>query len=491
MAGISTGTGLASGIDYTTMISQLMQIEARPQTLLKTQLTNTKNDASAYRKLNTALASLSSAAQALTGTGMTSARKASSSSTAVTATAGATAVPGNSVTFTVTDLAAAQTAVTAGTWTSATGDVRTSSNSPSSLPSWPLSVVKGGKVVGTIKLPATATPTLNDAAAAINNSGLGLSATVVKLNTGFKLQITSATTGKDSAFKLLGPTETDPTVTGAGSRFTVTSDAKDAALDLGNSMTATSSSNTFSDLVTGVSLTVSAKDTTATTITVANDTSAVTAKVKAMMDAANTALSTIHDLTDSTEGSTAALKGNWALTNLASQIRSQVSKAVEVTKPAVGSTAATTVGMSPATAGISLKKDGTIVFDSAKFSSALAADPALAQKILGGSTGVGADNVNYTPDDPIVVDGIAARMSVLAEQASDSATGMITTLANSQDTRVKDLQKQIDAWDLRLTSRRASLTAQFNAMETALGSLHNQSTWLSSQIASLPSSSKA
>jgi flagellar hook-associated protein 2 len=195
--------------------------------------------------------------------------------------------------------------------------------------------------------------------------------------------------------------------------------------------------------------------------------------VKALMDAANTVLKTISDSTDSSEGSDAALKGNWGLTNLASQILTQVSSAVG--------------GSSPAKAGITLNKDGTIKFDAAAFSSALAADPTLAQKIVGGSTGAGADGVDFTPDDTVSVDGLAARLSVLAERASDSATGMITSLANSQDTRAKDLQKQIDAWTDRLASRKATLTAQFNAMETALGTLQNQSTWLTSQINSLPS----
>ena len=36
MAGMAVSTGLISGIDYDTMISQLMQVEANPQTLLKT-----------------------------------------------------------------------------------------------------------------------------------------------------------------------------------------------------------------------------------------------------------------------------------------------------------------------------------------------------------------------------------------------------------------------------------------------------------------------
>jgi flagellar capping protein FliD len=471
------GTGLSSGIDYSTMITQLMQIEARPQNLLRNQLTTTNTAASAYRKLNTAMASLSSAAQAVTGAGMTSSRKATSSSTTVAATAGATAVPGSSLSFSVTQLASAQTSVSAGVWGSATADARsgTATDSTTALPGWPMSVVKGGKSVGVIDLPANAT--LADAAAKINASGYGLSADVIQLDTThFKLQVSSTGTGTDAAFSL--QSAADP----SGATFTATVAARNAKLDLGNSMTAQSSSNTFDALLTGVSVTVSqvspptvagGSTLTTTTIGVANDTSAVTAKVKAMMDAANTALTTISSLTDSSDGSDAALKGNWTLNNLASRILTEVSSAVGAS--------------SPAAAGISLTKDGAITFDAAKFSSALAADPALAQRIVGGSTGAGADNVDHSPDDTIDVDGIAARLSVLAEGASDSASGMLTSMANSQDTRAKDLQKQIDDWGLRLTSRQAALTTQFNAMEKALGSLQNQSKWLTSQLDSLPS----
>ena len=465
------GTGLSSGIDYSTMITQLMQIEARPQTLLKSQLSDTQTATSAYREINTALAALSSAAQALTGDGMTSARKATSSSSTVTTSAGATAVPGNSVSFSVTALASGQTSMSAGTWSSATGDARTAAaNGSSALPGWPLSVVKpDGTTVGSIDLPANAT--LNDAAAAITKSGYGLSATVVQLDSGhFKLQVSSATAGAAAAFTLTSSSDT------TGSAFTRGTTAQDAALDLGSGITATSPSNTFTDLLTGVSVTVSQLSdpaTAKTTVSVANDTSAVTSKVKAMIDAANTALSTIGKYTDSSDGSNAPLKGNWTLTNLAGQILSQVSAAVG--------------GSSPVNAGIQLTKDGTIAFDASKFSSVLTSNPTLARQIAGGSTGAGGDNVDHTPDDTIGVDGIAARLSVLAERASDSATGMITSLASSQDTRAKDLQKQIDAWDLRLSQRKATLTAQFNAMEKALGALQNQASWLTSQINALPS----
>ena len=51
----------------------------------------------------------------------------------------------------------------------------------------------------------------------------------------------------------------------------------------------------------------------------------------------------------------------------------------------------------------------------------------------------------------------------------------------------KDITDRIDAWDLRLAKRKETLTRQFTAMETALSSLQNQSTWLAGQISQLPS----
>jgi flagellar hook-associated protein 2 len=487
MAGVSMGTGLVSGIDYTTMISQLMSIEAQPQTLLKNQLTNAQTDASAYRKVNTAVAALSSAAQAITGSGLTSSRRASSNSSTAAASAGATAVPGSSVTFTVDKLAAAQVSVSAGTWSSATADLRTSTVAGSpALPTLPLTVQKAdGTPAGQIDVPAGGS--LNDLAAAINKSSFGLSAAVIQLDSShFKLQVTSNATGANGAFQLLAPGEAaDSTYATPGAAFTSTTKGTDAQITLSTGDVAKSSSNTFSELLTGVSVTVSALSPiptgsttpTPTTITVSNDTSAVTGKVQSLIDAANAALSAIHDATDSSDGSDAPLKGNWALTNLANNILSQVSGAVG--------------GKSPSTVGIQLDKDGNIVFDATAFSKALAADPTLTQTIVGGSTGAGADNVDHSPDDTIDVDGIAARLSVLGEQASDSATGMITSLANSQDNQAKDLQSQIDDWTLRLQQRQDTLTAQFNAMETALGTLQSQGSWLTSQINALPKMSSS
>ena len=81
----------------------------------------------------------------------------------------------------------------------------------------------------------------------------------------------------------------------------------------------------------------------------------------------------------------------------------------------------------------------------------------------------------------------AERLLDVAKSASDSATGSLVKLAEGQESTLKDIQDRIEAWDLRLAKRKETLTRQFTAMETALSSLRNQSTWLAGQINSLPS----
>ena len=78
--------------------------------------------------------------------------------------------------------------------------------------------------------------------------------------------------------------------------------------------------------------------------------------------------------------------------------------------------------------------------------------------------------------------GIAGRLAALAKTASDSSTGTLVQLATGRDTLAKAIQDKVDAFDIRLEARKATLTRQFSALETALNTIKNQSSWLSSQI---------
>ena len=64
--------------------------------------------------------------------------------------------------------------------------------------------------------------------------------------------------------------------------------------------------------------------------------------------------------------------------------------------------------------------------------------------------------------------------------------GAATRAKASADAQSKDLGTQIDAYQVRLDAREARYRQQFASLETLLGKLRDQSSWLAGQIASLP-----
>lgn len=439
--------GLISGMDTTSLIAKLLQAEAAPQTALKSRLGATQTAASAYRTVNTTFAAIRAAAESMLKADSWTATKASSSSTNVSVSSSATATPG-SLTFKVDRLASAHGVFrTDPAWTSAT--------SPAGFASLDVYAADDTTLKGTITVGGSGS--LTDAAAAINASTYGLTAAVVKTDTGtYALQITSKKTGADNVFHLRG----------AGT-FSTSTQGADAKLTIGTSATysVTSDTNTFASVMPGVTITAGKADLSeSVTVNVAADPDAVAGKVQALVAAVNSALTNVKTYTNNSKGSTAALKGDYAVTQLSGQLLDAVSFAI-------GSDG------SPAKVGFELTRDGKIDFDKAKFLTALKDDPTLAQRMVAGTAA----------SPGVAASGIAGRLLGVAKAASDTATGSLVKLAEGQDLLVDDIKDRIEAWDLRLAKRKEMLTRQFSAMETALSSLKNQSTWLAGQINSLPS----
>jgi flagellar hook-associated protein 2 len=436
--------GLISGMDTTSLISKLIQAEAGQQTALKSRLAATQNNASAYRTVNTTMAAVRAAAESVLAAGSWTPTKASSSSANVSVSAGATATPG-SVTFTVDRVAGAH-----GVWRTDAG--WTTATSPAGFATLDVFAADGTTKKGTVTVGGT--QSLTDAATAINESAFGLSAAVIKTDAGtYALAVTARKTGADSVFSLQG-----------GGTFAINSTGQDAKLTVGSGSTfsVTSDTNTFSSAMPGVTITVGKQAVgTAVTVDVAADPEAVATKMQGLVDSVNAALKTVRDYTKNTQGSTATLRGDYAVSQFAGQLLDAVSFAVGADG-------------SPKKIGLELDKAGTVVFKKAEFLAALKDTPDLAQRMVTGADGAGG------------VVGLADRLLTVAKTASDGATGALVKLAEGQDSLAKDLKGRIEAWDLRLAKRKEILTRQFSAMETALSSLKNQSTWLAGQINGLP-----
>jgi flagellar hook-associated protein 2 len=436
-----TVDGLVSGLDTTSIISQLMTAEAAPQTQLKNSLTQAQAAQNAYRSVNTRFAALGTAAAALADPATWSAPSAtvstaSGAASGVTAASTATAVVG-ALSFDVTSTANAHSVAT-GPFT----DISELSQT------WPvmLTGTKGGMAFSI----TAADNTVSGVVAAINNAtgingaSLGLTASVVQISPGkFRLQISAKDTGAAGQFTLdgFGPT-------------TVVRTGTDATIDLGGGLVVSSATNTFSDLLPGTTITVT-RPTVGVTVAAAVSPDALADKISAMVNAANAALTeartqSAYNTTTKTGG---PLVGD-------STVRDLTSRTIDVVTTAIA-------GGSPTDAGLAVDRSGTITFDRGAFLALMAADPAKAQALAG---------------------GVAGALSGVADGATDSTSGSLTLAVQGRASAITELTNRIADWDTRLAGRQAALQQQFSAMETALSSLKNQSSWLAGQISSLSSS---
>ena len=419
-------SGLSSGIDTTTLISQLMTVAAQPQTALKNQLSAEQSVISAYQALNTKLTAFQAAADAVKNASTWTSTKATSTNAAVVASTTSAAGAGSSTTFDVIHLAAAQISTVA-------------ANGPAvSAPANGIDLVDGSGASHHINLTDGSA---QGVATAVNNAGLGVRAAVVNTDGGPVLQFTSATTGTAGSFSINGLDNAPQTL--------VT--AQNAQISVGNAgsggYTVSSSSNTFNNVIPGVTFSVGAV-VSGVTVSISNDVGAISDKVKAMVTAANDVLSTLNSDT----GKGAVLEGNYQVNALSQSVLGAISHGDGL-------------GNSFSSIGVQLTSNGTLAFNPDAFASSYAANPAATQATVAGKLATTLSSVSY-----------------------NASTTTISPLISSGTSQVSNLNKQISDWDTRLASQQTSLQHKYTAMEVALQKLQSTSTYLTSALSSLTKS---
>jgi flagellar hook-associated protein 2 len=438
---------LASGLDTTSLISQLMQVEAIPQNLLKTQSSSAQSMISALQGLNGKVASLATLATAAGKADSLELFSASSSSTAVTATAGSGAASG-SIDLVVGATAQSQVSVS------------------DKLATWPVTTFTITSPAGTATTINSSTNALDDVVTAVNNSTAGV--TALKVATGevdgsgnalYRLQFSASATGVAAGFTVSDATLTQikPPVDAKVTLYAGTAAAQDI----------TSSTNTFTNLLPGVSVNVTAASADPVTLSVARDTGRMSNVASNLVSALNgvfASISTQSAVVNSTD-STGAPKVSGGVFTGEGTVRDVNQNLVAAASMPVGSS-----GRSPSEIGISIQRDGSLQFDSAKFTAAMAADP-----------------VKTKAD----FQELATRVANAANLASDKYTGNLTTDITGQQARSKDLTDQISTWDQRLADRQAALKQTYATLEVTLSKMQSQSAWLTSQLSGMSSGSNS
>src|SRR4051794_19787994 len=257
-----------------------MQVEAQTQTNLKTRVTSEQSNVASLQDLNSAFAALTTSAADLAKATAWNPVTVTSSSTLVKATAGTSAVTGP-LSFTVGHTAVAHR-LSFTTTAALNATVTTGSTS-----------VHIDHLDGTTQDIDTGDGSLQGLINALNTSGTGLKASTVRLDDGtYRLQVTSSTTGAASDFTL---TNTDGSAILGGPVVTA---GRDAELTI-DSDVVHSSTNVFTGVANGLDVTLdpTVADGTVVNLSVQQDTSGMTAKVKAIVDSINAALTKIDGLT--------------------------------------------------------------------------------------------------------------------------------------------------------------------------------------------------
>jgi flagellar hook-associated protein 2 len=450
-------SGLASGIDTTTVVAQLMSIERQGEVRLQLQQKQAQARQDALKDISTRLKNLNTAATDLRSTVIWADTQTveSSDGTKLTASRVSGTGPG-SYAVQVTQLARAEQ--------------RTFNYTPDAGAATQITV--GSKV-----FDIAAGASITDVVSQINSdSGSPVYAAAVDQNSdgNVELVLSSRQTGSANGFTATGSTVGEVAGTaklGLNAEFNV---------DGGTTQTATT--NTVTNAIPGLQLTLKGLATTTVTVGApAANNAAVKDKVKAFVAQYNSTITFIRSKLDEQKVPNPAndadalkglLKGDTMLNGVLSQLRVGLTNSQPGNPSTMDELSELGVSTGAATGSGTVNADsvaGMLVFDDVKFDAAMASNPLDVRRMLGGMTGTSGFG--------------QAIEAILAPTVS--STGTMQSRINAMDDEKKSLADSIAAMELRLTAKEARLKAQFTAMETAMAASQQQSAWLSGQIANL------
>ena len=462
-----TVSGISSGIDVDSLVTQLMEVEQAPLTKLTTKQSKAQTKISALGSLKSVLASLQTAAKALvpatgkTATDKFSAYSASIADTSIASiTANSSAVAGT-YSLEVTQLAQAHQIASSASAFTTVGTTTTLPTGGTLTISLGTAADADATKTTSIAIADGATPEqIRDA---INKASAGVSATVINGSDGKQLVLTGNTSGDDQVITLSGIDGLSYDGSGSGSdvdEFSQMQAAQGSAFKL-NGIAVTASTNTVSTAIDGLTLSLAKQSATgvATSITVTRSTSSLTTAVNAFVTAFNgfsTTASSLGSYNATTE-TAGTLNGDSTLRSAQNKMRSLLSN---IPSEASGSTYKLLSNI-----GVSMQKDGTLAVDATKLSKAISDDFA----------------------------GVANLVSAVGSAYSGAIEGLIGTegtiaaRTSGLNTTIKSYEKQYDVISARLEKIEARYRAQFTALDTLIAGLNSTSTYLTQQLANLPS----
>lgn len=461
-----SSTGLGSGLDVSSIISQLSALEKQPLKSLQTKATNLQTQLSTVGTIQSQVATLSSAATKLGSVLNWKGTTATSSNTAaVTATVSTGAVAA-AYSIEVSKLAKAQSLALPTTLGSSALPTATEQ-----LGYGNLSIQVGSKAAVNIAI-ADGEGTLAQIAAKINAvSGLGVTASVIADGSGkVNLMLRASNTGTDGAFTVTATEGTGGSVSVPSnlSRLSYTTgnfamaqnQAAQNAEATVNGVAVSSSKNTLTNVIDGLSLTLTQVTTTAVDVTVAKDTAAITKNMQDFISAYNALNQTLSEATayDAATKTAGPLQGDSVATGLQRALRSLMAST-----SATGSTFNRLADV-----GITAQLGGNLQLDTAKLTPAFN-DVSNLQLLFTNFGGSDATN------------GIGVRVREFANGLL-AATGTVTNKTNAVKKAIDINSTDQDKINKRASNLEARLKSQYAALDTKMASLTALNNYVSQQV---------
>jgi len=364
MATISS-PGVGSGLDVNGIVRQLMALERRPLQLLEQQRTQVQTQLSAFGRLQGAVENVRDAARRLADNPTWTATTVTSSNTGAVAASASGQAPPGSYSVSVARLAAAQTLVTPVSLPTS-GDSLGSGTLTITLGTWAGDPAGFTPRAGSTPVSLTIAAGSDSLAAvrdAINAASAGISASIVNDANGARLALRSTSTGAEHGFRItvtdddgthgdaagLSRLAYDPA--GGAAQMTRTLAAANAEATI-NGVAVSSSTNTLTDVLDGLTLRLSQVTTAPVDLAVARDSAAVRKQVTDFATAYNDLVRMLRELTAFDEATRRAgtLQGDSATVGLMRQLRNLVG----------GQSEAGTVFRRLADVGLEPQRDGTL-----------------------------------------------------------------------------------------------------------------------------------
>ena len=410
-----------TGFDVATTVAAITANLELTETPYNTQLTSLKAEDSAISSLGTLMGTLSNDLANLT------------SATGVLA-----GVEGSSSDETTLELTSAGTGAVAGSHTvlvsqlAQTSSVYASPVASTDALSGSLSIQIGTGAAVVVPVNTTDT-SISGLAASINAAGVGVTASVINGTNGEQLSLTSSISGAAGTVTV-NATALSDTTTGKAVTFQTAEAGQDAQLTV-DGIAATSSSNTVSDVIPGVTFQLLNTSTTPVQVQITNNTSSVSTALTTLVTDYNAVVNALNTQEgNDASGAAEPLDGNPLIATIQGQLDSAIS----------GSSSSDPSGI--AAIGLSLNSDGTLALDSDTLNSAL--------------------NANYSSVVGLFqsAGGIGETLSTAVNNMGNTEPGDVLTLAASENaTAETGLSTTLATLATNISTQTAQLTASLNA----------------------------